>query len=226
MRRFRAIVIAIAVLANLVVAIPTARIKDEDLADPEYRKVDIENWYEWTGGFGMTPERFRGVILGTLTGWRDTVKLVRAPFQPFFSLTHTNQQWGLFAVVGERKETVVIEVRRDGKWETLYRRLDPEHTWHDDQLKYRRIRGVWDGVKDEPKGTYKRLTVWLAKEIFTEQPDVDRVRILLERSRMTLPWEPIDTAVERRAERYHRRHEIMESPVEEVTGPDPVEEGG
>ncbi|MCB9688462.1 MAG: hypothetical protein H6735_25725 [Alphaproteobacteria bacterium] len=216
MRRFRAIVIAIAIFANLVVAIPTAKIDDDELADPEYRQSDVRNWYRWTGGLGMDEERFRELALGIMTGWRDAVRLVRAPFQPFFSLVHTNQQWGLFAVVGERKETVVIEVRRNGQWETLYRRLDPEHTWHDDQLKYRRIRGVWDGVKEEPKGTYKRLTVWLAKEIFTEQPDVDRVRVVLERSAMSLPWETVDPTVERRAERYHRRNEVMDDPEQEA----------
>ncbi|MCA9492261.1 MAG: hypothetical protein KC621_20150 [Myxococcales bacterium] len=209
MRRFRAIVIAVAIVANLVMAIPTSRIDDDLLDDPEYRQGDVENWYRWTGGLGLGEDRFRSVVLGVMSGWRDTVKALRAPFQPFFSLVHTNQQWGLFAVVGERKETVVIEVRRDGEWETLYRRLDPEHTWHDDQLKYRRIRGVWDGVKDEPKGTYKRLTEWIAKEIFLEQPDVDRVRVVLERTNLSLPWEPEDTTVERRAQRYHRRHEIM-----------------
>lgn len=222
MRRFRAIVIAVAIAANLIVAIPGTQVTDEDVAKPDFRKEDIENWYAWTFGLGMSKERFRDVALGAFAFWGEALKVIRAPVQPFFSWTHTNQQWGLFAIVGERRESIVIEVRRAGQWETLYRRLDPGHDWRDDTLKYRRVRGVWDGVKDEPKGSYKRLTGWLAKEIFEEQPDVDRVRVVLERTNMTLPWEEIDTTVERRAERYHRREDAMGAPPE-PTQPDPVE---
>jgi hypothetical protein len=133
--------------------------------------------------------------------------MLRWPTDRLFKALHVSQQWGLFAIVTETTDRVLIEVRRDKEWETLYRRLDGEHDWHDDQLKYRRIRGVWDGVKEEPKGTYKRFTVWIARVIFREQPDVDRVRVVLERTVNTLPWEEPDPTVTRRAERYHRREE-------------------
>ncbi len=227
MRRIRAIVMLVVVIANVIMAIPRMKVTEEDLADPEWRDQDIGNWYRWTGGLGMTAEDFRELVVGLWWGWSEGVRLLRAPFQPVFGLTHTNQQWGLFAVVSESPDRFIVEVRRDGQWETLYRRLDPEHAWRDDVLKYRRVRGVWDGVKDEPKGTYKRLTKWLAREIFVEQPDVDRVRVVLEKENLALPWDEVDPTTTRRAQRYHRRHEILgpEAPTEpEPVEADPLEE--
>jgi hypothetical protein len=46
---------------------------------------------------------------------------------------------------------------------------------------------------------------WIARMVFAEQADVDRVRIVLEKERESLPWEEIDPTVTRRAEKYYKR---------------------
>lgn len=199
-------VVALVILANLIFAIPFPKMSEEERADPEWRSGDVDVWFAVLGPVtGMDRARFGALAREVVWGTRQAIKALRFPFEPVFSALHVNQQWGLFAVVTEEPDSLVVEVRRGGEWETLYRRLDGDHDWHDAQLKYRRIRGVWDGVKDEPKGTYKRLTDWIAWTVFAEQPDVDRVRVVLERRQLSLPWEPIDPEVTRRAERYHRR---------------------
>lgn len=209
MRRLRAVVIAIFLLANGIQAIPYAKMEAENVHDPTYRAGDIDNFYAWLGPvLPWDRERFGEIARRAVWSAHETVRMLRIPTEPFFDATHTGQQWGLFAIVTQRPDGVVVEVRRDKEWETLYRRLDGEHTWRDAQLKYRRIRGVWDGVKEEPKGTYKRMSIWIAEEVFREQPDVDRVRVVLERKVLTYPWEPVDPNVTRRAERYHKREEM------------------
>lgn len=208
MRTLRAAIIAVVLLANAIQAIPYARMDEENLDDPTYRQGDIESWYERLDPLiPVGREQFAQLVRRGFWAAHETVRMLRWPTDWFFRNVHVGQQWGLFAIVTETPDSLVIEVRRDKEWETLYRRLDGDHDWHDAQLKYRRIRGVWDGVKEEPKGTYKRLTVWLARVIFREQADVDRVRVVLERSVETLPWEEPVPTVTRRAERYHRRGE-------------------
>jgi hypothetical protein len=194
-------------VANAIYFVPHVDMEETDRQDPEFRRRDIGLWYAMFGRVtGLDEEQFAADIRNVLWAYHQAIVVLRWPFAPFFRLTDTSQQWGLFAVVTENPDELVIEVRRDMDWETLYRRLDPDHDWHDPQLKYRRIRGVWDGVKgDEPKGTYKRFTVWIAKQVFAEQPDVDRVRVVLERTHSTWPWETPSTEVTRRAERYHKR---------------------
>lgn len=210
--KIRAVLIAIAILANATYAIPMAKMTEEERTDPTFREGDVALWWSWfhtpLTALGFDEAGFGQVMRDYLWGERQVVVALRTPFAPVFSRLHIAQQWGLFAVVAQRPDRLVVEVRRNNTWETLYRRLDGEHDWHDSQLKYRRIRGVWDGVKEEPKGTYKRLTTWLATVIFAEQPDVDRVRVVLERIELTFPWEEPVTTTERRAERYHRREEM------------------
>jgi hypothetical protein len=219
-------VLAVVITANLISAIPRAKLKPEEVADPELWRSDLEMWERLLGG-ALTYEQLRGIAVGSAQGWQTFVDGLRWPFHLFFDLTHTNQQWGLFAVVAERPERLVIEVRRNGEWERVYRRLDPAYTWHEEQLKYRRIRGVWDSVKDPPKGTYKRFTMWIARTMFTEEPDVDRVRVQLEKEVLTLPWEEPDPTLTYRAEKYHRREVLMgkEEPEEPDVADPPAPPG-
>jgi hypothetical protein len=208
-------VIALVIVANATYAVPMPKMTLEDLADTEWRRREFDQWYTWLDTLWPAAEPpwsrddFAALVRRTYWAERETVRMLRKPFKPFFDRIHAGQQWGLFAVVTENPDRLVIEVRRNKEWELLYRRLDGDHDWHDAQLRYRRIRGVWDGVKEEPKGTYKRLTTWIAKTIFAEQPDVDRVRVVLERHHEVLPWKEPRTEIKRRAERYHRRDEVM-----------------
>lgn len=209
-RTFRAVLITLVLLANAIYALPFSKMDLENVSDPEWEKSDFQLWYRWLGPvLPMDETGFGAIVRRAMWAEHETVRMLRLPFKPLFDRLHVNQQWGLFAVVTESPERLVIEVRRNGEWETLYRRLDGEHDWHDNQLKYRRIRGVWDGVKAEPKGTYKRMAKWVATMVFLEQPDVDRVRIVLEKHRENLPWEEVDPSVTRRAEKYHKREDVM-----------------
>jgi hypothetical protein len=210
-RRLRAALIAVALVANATHALPYSDISPEDRAKPDYGQPALDLWWGWFGpALPVARETFDGAVRWAWFAGHDVVHALRAPFHPFFSLFHLNQQWGLFAVVTEDPDALLIEVRRGGdNWSVLYRRLDGDKDWHDRQLKYRRIRGVWDGVKDEPKGTYKRMSTWIARMIFTEMPKVDRVRVSLERTHLSLPWEPVDATRSQRAERYFRRNEVM-----------------
>jgi hypothetical protein len=201
------VLITIVLIGHAIWFVPYLKMAREDRTDPEYRREDIDNWHGLVGGpTGLDADAFAAVVREGLWAYKKTLDALRAPFRPFFRVTDTSQQWGLFAIVTQRPDHLVIEVRRAGDWEILYRRLDPDHDWRDAMLKYRRVRGVWDSVEgDEPKGTYKRFSVWVAKEIFREQPDVDRVRVVLERRRVTWPWQAVDPSVTRRAERSHKR---------------------
>lgn len=216
-RTFRAVVITIVLLVNGIYALPYSKMEEENVTDPDWQKGDFAIWYGWLDPIlWMDQADFSAVMRRVWWAEHETVRMMRLPFKPVFDRLHVNQQWGLFAVVSEAPDRLVVEVRRNKEWEILYRRLDGQHDWHDNQLKYRRIRGVWDGVKEEPKGTYKRMARWIARMVFLEQPDVDRVRIVLEKEREALPWEEPDPTITRRAEKYHKREDLMKTPKETV----------
>ena len=83
--------------------------------------------------------------------------------------------------------------------------MDPCCTWHESQLEYRRIRGVWDGQGKRPRPAYKGLTKWIAEQVFSEMPDAEQVRVRLIRQRSTYPWEEADPKREPILERRHNR---------------------
>ncbi|MBX2802991.1 MAG: hypothetical protein KTR31_35235 [Myxococcales bacterium] len=207
-RQLRAVLLLIVVVANLVYAIPYPRIDEEDLEDPSWFQEEFQRWSTTLGqvGVAMPADVLQERVRSVGYGFKQLVMTLRLPFKPYFSAIRGSQQWGLFASVTQQPDTLVIEVRGDGDtWQELYRRLHPEHRWRDDVFKYRRLRGVWDGVRDEPKGTYKRFSVWVAKEVFRELPDVKRVRLYLDRRRARPPGSDEVFEAERRALRHHKR---------------------
>jgi hypothetical protein len=131
--------------------------------------------------------------------------------KPVFDVLGTNQAWALFASATTKPERLVIQIQREGslEWHVVTRRLDPCCTWKEDALRYRRIRGVWDGQRDRMRAAYKGMTKWVAREAFEDFPDATRVRVHLEQRISTYPWEPDDLTVEINHDRVHRRESVQ-----------------
>jgi hypothetical protein len=208
----RGALIALALLAHGIYAIPLPpAISEEDLQD-EWRQRDIAMWQSWLSSVGVsvtTDQLGEGLTRATaLTARID--KTLKLPFKHAFQLTGSNQAWALFASATTKPERLVVEIKRQGstEWEPVQRRLDPCCEWREDQFRYRRIRGIWDGNKERPKAAYRHLSKWIARQAFVDFPDAERVRLYLERRHSTYPWEPDDPKVEMRHQRQHTRDKL------------------
>jgi hypothetical protein len=203
----RAALIAAALLAHCVHALPLPPELTAADVQEEWRQHDIRMWQGWLGSMGIsvTEEQLEDLLLRS-TQWSDKVDdTLEAPFDPVFDLLAIDQAWALFASATTRPDRLVVEVQRGETWEVVFRRLDPCCTWRDPVLRYRRIRGIWDGQKQSPRPAYRRLSRWIAEEAFGDFPDVDSVRVSLERTHTVYPWEEPDPNVEVRLQRSHRR---------------------
>jgi hypothetical protein len=203
----RAALIGVALFANAVHALPLpAALTDEDVKEA-WRQNDIRMWQGWLASIGVevTEDRL-GELLVESTKMSDKVDdTLEAPFEPVFELLAIDQAWALFASATTRPDRLVVEVERGESWDVVFRRLDPCCDWRDPVLRYRRIRGIWDGQKQKPRPAYRRLTQWIANEAFTDFPDITAVRVGLERTHSVFPWEEPDPSVEVRLLRTHRR---------------------
>ena len=203
----RAAVIALALLGSLVHALPLPPALTPADVQEAWRQSDIEMWQGWLGslGFEVTKEQLEELLLRS-TRWSDKVDdTLEAPFDPVFDFLAIDQAWALFASATTRPDRVVVEIQRGEGWDVVYRRLDPCCTWRDPVLRYRRIRGIWDGQKDKPRPAYRRLTQWIADEAFVDFPDATAARVGLERTHTVFPWQEPDPEVEVRLLRTHRR---------------------
>ncbi len=208
----RALLITVALVAHGVHALPLPRpLKASDL-EKEWRQDDITMWRGWLEAVGVDVSQEQvGTFLLDWTGfWGDLHDGLRAPFKSVFKITATNQRWALFAAATEKPERIVVKYQDEaGQWHVLLRRLDPPYGWREPQIRQRRVRGIWDGVKDKPSVAYKNLTLWLARLVFVEFEDARAVKVVLERQFATYPWEDPDPRLELRVAREHRRDERM-----------------
>lgn len=204
----RAAVIALALFAHGIYALPLPPAVNPGTLQEDWRQRDIRLWRSWLESIGLDVTHQQ--IEQQLMFWTGlTGRLHRAlktPFRPLFQLTASNQAWALFAAASTQPETVVVQVRElDGTWRTIARRLDPDATWKADVLRYRRIRGVWDGQKRRTRRTYKDLSKWLADEAFAEMPEISEVQVYIEQGRSVYPWEEPNPMVLKRHRQRHRR---------------------
>lgn len=210
----RATLLTVVVVANLLHGIPPGKIEEADLDDDDWRKGQFSLSYMIFENLGLYDDftEYRRDARAFLWAYKQKVRALQKPGRVYFGRVKSSQRWGLFAVVTERPDALLVEIKVDGEWRTLYRRLDPEHDWLDDQLKYRRIRGIWDGVKDEPKPAHSRFRSWLARRVFAEFPRAKEVRISLERGRLSAPWEALNEEVTIRAARSLTRKDVYVAP--------------
>lgn len=206
----RAIVLAIVLLGHGIYALPIPEpISTTDVKNPQ-RQRDIEVWRGLLRSLGLDIplERVEGALVSTTKGLSKIHRTLKAPFKPAFELVGANQSWALFASASTTPDRLVVQIDRGNGWETVMRRLDPCCSWREDQLEYRRLRGVWDGQQRSMRAGYKGLTKWIARQAMRDAPDAQKVRVYLERSVSVYPWEPPDDSKDIVHERTHRRSDL------------------
>lgn len=207
----RAALLAVVLFAHGIYALPIPPAVSEKDVKNELRQRDIEVWRSWMAAVGLhvSLERFERALIGSTQGLAKAHRTLKSPFKPAFELVGANQSWALFASASTAPDRLVIEIDRGEGWEPILRRLDPCCSWREPQLEYRRLRGVWDGQKGGMRAGYKGLTKWIAREVFEEFPDAQRMRVYMERGVSVYPWEEPDPTREVKFERVHRRETIM-----------------
>jgi hypothetical protein len=123
-------------------------------------------------------------LADTVKSWARTRRIVMTPFKPLGELLRLRQTWKLFPTAKIQQHRMWVEARQTGTkdtWELLYRPHDPDHDLHADRIEYRRLRGVWNPGTSGTRSGYGPFVEWLSGEIFEARPDVDRVRVRMEK---------------------------------------------
>jgi hypothetical protein len=111
---------------------------------------------------------------------------VLRPVRKVRELTSITQKWNVFRGASAEKLRMRIEARAGaGDWIVLYRAGDDAHTFMADELAYRRIRGVWNPRSTGPRAGYGAFVTWIAREVFQRRPELDTVRVVMERIHIT-----------------------------------------
>ncbi len=187
----RALAIGLVLLVQCVGATPAEPFDDERLQRPEGERA--VSWVARALALvGRHDERpaIRAQMIALTADLVELRNTALAPFQPFFDLTATHQQWGLFITPKRECYRAAVEARRGGQWTPLYRVLEVES----DELaflRYRRLRAIYNpNLKRGPSAQYAGLVTWLARRLMDRHPDYDAVRMRMQKVAIGEPGEP------------------------------------
>lgn len=188
---FRALLIATVLLVQCVGATPAEPFNEERLQRPEGERA--VTWVARAlSAAGRREERgaIREQLIALTTELVELRNAVLAPFQPFFDLTATHQQWGLFIAPKRECFRAAVDARRNGEWVALYRVLEVESDALA-MLRYRRLRAIYNpNLKRGPGAQYPGFVSWLARRLMERHPDYDAVRMRMQKVEILEPGEP------------------------------------
>jgi hypothetical protein len=159
---------------------------------------------------------------------RPTVKRLRqlrqqvmTPFRPVREAFRLHQQWRLFPTASEKQYRLWVEGRtgRKAEWEILYRPIDPLHTFLEDPIEYRRMRGAWNPGRSARRG-YAGVVKWVSDQVFAARPDLSEVRVRLEDIRIVPGEGRYESTGKYKYERLKRRQKQREQPAVEPAVPE------
>ena len=213
MRRWpetRAALIALVLFFWVIEALPlpmlSARHMRRDMAQEE-----VGRWVEILQGLSIEV-RAEELVEIALTVSEETLAARAAVIKPFRVLERglgMGQAWGLFTYADPYPGRLVIEATRGGNaWFPVYRAPNSDGSPVSQAVRHRRMRGVWDDSGDRPKPgkIYSRFARWVSGRVFEAHPDVQEVRVRLDRVTVRTPRQtPAKGPDKPRHIREHRR---------------------
>jgi hypothetical protein len=187
--QLRAAIIAYFVFFNALAALPTLGVPSAERLDRPFERAELRRWQRVLAALGieLSEQRLAQLYLSLAEAALEAHQLALQPIAGFAALTQTEQGWRLFGTPDEQRCVLRISAFNGEREEVLYESLSPEHRWSADRLEYRRVRAAYNPSRAGPPPTYEGLGLRLSEQIFAERPEVSRVRMVLDRSRIPLP---------------------------------------
>ena len=188
----RAALIAYFVFFNMIAALPTLGTPSAERLERPFEQDELHRWAGLFDSLGvpLSAERLAHVYLAISSGLAEARAVALWPIDGWMSLTQTTQSWRLFGTPDELRSVLRISAytaEPGAAEQVLYESGDPERRWNAALLEYRRIRAAYNPSHAGPPFTYAGLGARLSREIFAAQPRVERVRMLIDQSRISLP---------------------------------------
>ncbi len=204
-KTLRALAIGAVLCLQALDALPWGRgLSRQTLQSPRGQE-ELGRWVQTLSGIGLeaTAESLGDGLLAASGAVDRLRKLPRKVAGPAYRLTGIGQGWAYFAYPNTRPHRLEIDGRVADTWTLRYRGLDADHDWLAPQLRYRRLRGLYNTQHNRQPATWEAFGVWLGERLHDADPAVDAVRVRLVRTRTTRPDQTPDPRVKKRFERVH-----------------------
>jgi len=204
----RALLVGAVIAVEWLDALPLPTLRPSHLKQP-IAQAELARWTQLLNDLGVSVSEEELAERGLAVGEASIAfqKTAMAPFRPLKRLTQTGQSWGLFAYPDPFAGRLIVEAEVDGEWQPRFRAPERGASLLSRQMRYRRVRGVYDDLGDrhKPRGAYNRLVDWIAGGIFEAEPAVSRVQVRLDLVTVKLPGEGDEPPEKRRHARVRSR---------------------
>ena len=203
----RAGLIAVIIGVNVLSATPNPmRLNERTFSKPETAE-ELDSWMGVLASVGIDLERQQ--VQDLATGFIDRYVDVRSvlitkPTRYIRRWVGIRQNWALFARPDTFPTSLAIDTRGPNGWTEVYRSLHPDHDALEPQLRYRRVRGMYD-VGDRPAAPYNNLCAWTAQQLFESDAEIEAVRCRLIRRHTVRPGKAEDPSQQVIGELVHER---------------------
>jgi hypothetical protein len=193
----RAAVIAYFVLFNVLAAVPTPGTASAARLAQPFEQAELRRWSALFHAIGMDvePNRLAESYLTFSLALERARALLLVPIQGWLWLTQTAQSWRLFGTPDQYANALTITAHAAGQSSVLYESRNPARRWNAALLEYRRIRAAYNPTRSGPPHTYPALAERLSERVFESMPEAERVSIAFLQSRVPLPGEAPDLAI-------------------------------
>ena len=192
----RAVALAVIIAIQGWMALPIPhKVTVHSLKSPEAHE-ELTRWMGVIHDVGI--DRSRAEVAADLEYWTSTIhktwSTVSKPTAPIRKLLGVHQRWALFASPDTYPTILVVSVHDGNSWTEVYRRLDPGKDFMRDELGFRRVRGVHDGVGQQANPAWLRMADWIVARALTEYPEAKRGRVQAVQMHSVAPPKPPDTS--------------------------------
>ena len=189
----RAIAITLVLVVWVLSALPRHPFDAERLADPAHARSVRELESMLTAlGIATSRAELDEALIRLSTPVVRVRNVVVDPLDPLFDFAGMGQRWGLFLQTGRTAYRIRVDGRSDsGNFRLLYRPHTDDPIGIGAMLAFRRMRGLYNpGSKGTPRPQFEGFVSWLARDVFEKHPDLDVVRVRMQRIRLGTRNEP------------------------------------
>lgn len=166
----RAVILGVVIVLSLVKSIPIVVITPET--------ITRNSTARFLARFLSTDQ----VVALTETA-AETQRVLLLPIDWFYQGLHSMQRWNMFSGAAFITYRMQVEVRGPNTegWEVVYREFDDNARFEADRIEYRRVRAAYSTFGGEHPPPYGSFVRWIAGRVFTQQADVEEVRVRMRR---------------------------------------------
>ena len=189
----RAIAITMVLVVWVLSALPSRPFDAEQLAQPTHARTVRELERALTAlGVSTSRATLDGALIAVSTPVVRIRNALLSPLRPLFDVAGMGQRWGLFLQTGRTAYRIRVDGRSaDGNFRLLYRPHTDDPLGLGATLAFRRIRGLYNpGAKGVPREQFEGFVTWLSRELFSRHPELDVVRVRMQRIRLGTRSEP------------------------------------